>query len=73
LGIITFDLLQENDMVRVLKHNANRDCRTCTISKDFLTDKIQNIPKISRYHHITNDEFNEILNENNILIKNNLI
>ena len=59
-------------MVRVLRHNANRGCRTCTISKDSLTDKTQNIPKISRYHHITNDEFNEILNENNISIKKQL-
>src|SRR6266542_2659990 len=59
-------------MVRVLRHNANRGCRTCIISKDSLTDKIQNIPKISKYHHITNDEFNEILNENNISIKKQL-
>src|SRR6266542_1287592 len=49
-------------MVRVLRHNANRGYRTCIISKDSLTDKTQNIPKISRYHHITNDEFNSILN-----------
>src|SRR6266498_5527224 len=59
-------------MVRVLRHNANRGCRTYTISKYSLTDKTQNIPKISRYHHITNDEFNEILNENNISIKKQL-
>ena len=59
-------------MVRVLRYNANRGYRTCIISKDSLTDKTQNIPKISRYHHITNDEFNEILNKNNILIKKQL-
>ena len=72
LGVVTSDLPQGNDMVGVLRHNANRGCRTCTISKDSLTDKTQNIPKISRYHHITNDEFNEILNENNISIKKQL-
>src|SRR6266542_4285848 len=72
LGVITSDLPQENDIVRVLRYNANRGCRTCIISKDSLTDKTQNIPKISRYHHITNDEFNEILNENNISIKKQL-
>src|SRR6266511_2025511 len=38
-------------MVGVLRHNANRGCRTCTIS---------------------NDEYNEILNENNISIKKQL-
>ncbi len=59
-------------MVRVLRHSANRSCRTCTISKKFLTDNTQNISKISRYYHITNDEFNEILNENNISAKKQL-
>src|SRR6266542_1569738 len=69
LGIVTSDLPQGNDIVRVLKHNANRGCRTCTTFKDSLTDNTQNIPKILRYHHITNNEFNKILNENNISIK----
>jgi len=72
LGVVTSDLPQGNDMVGVLRHNANRGCRTCTISKDSLTDNTQNIPKISRYHHITNNEFNEILNENNKLVKKQL-
>ena len=53
-------------MVRVLRHNTNRGCRTYTTFKDFFTDNTQNIPKISRYHHI------KILNENNILIKKQL-
>jgi hypothetical protein len=72
LGVVTADLPQGNDMVGVLRHNANRGCRTCTISKDFLTNNTQNIPKLSRYHHITDNEFNEILNENNKLIKEQL-
>ena len=72
LGVVTSDLPQGNDMVGVLRHSANRGCRTCTISKKLLTDNTQNIPKISRYHHITNDKFNEILNENNISAKKQL-
>ena len=72
LGVVTSDLPQGNDMVGVLRHNANRGCRTCIISKNFLTDKTQNIPKILRYHHLTNNEFNEILNENNISVKKQL-
>jgi len=72
LGVVTSDLPQGNDMVGVLRHNANRGCRTCTISKDFLTDNTQNIPKKSRYHHITDDEFNEILNENTMSTKKQL-
>src|ERR1044071_4615789 len=59
-------------MVGVLRYNANRGCRTCIIFKNFLTDKTQNIPKILRYHHLTNNEFNEILNENNISVKKQL-
>ena len=69
LGVVTSDLPQGNDMVGVLRHNANRGCRTCTISKDSLTDNTQNIPKKSRYYHITDNEFNKILNENNISVK----
>jgi hypothetical protein len=72
LGVVTSDLPQGNDMVGVLRHNANRDCRTCTISKNSLTDNTQNIPKISRYYHITDNEFNEILNENNESVKKQL-
>jgi hypothetical protein len=72
LGVVTSDLPQGNDMVGVLRHNANRGCRTCTISKNSLTDNTQNIPKISRYHHITDNEFNEILNENNESVKRQL-
>ena len=72
MGVVTSDLPQGNDMVRVLRHSANRGCRTYIIFKKFLTDNTQNIPKISRYYHITNDEFNEILNENNISAKKQL-
>jgi hypothetical protein len=72
LGVVTSDLPQGNDMVGVLRHNANRGCRTCTTSKKFLTNNTQNIPKISRYHHITDNEFNEILNENNESAKKQL-
>ena len=59
-------------MVGVLQHNTIKGCRTCIINKDFLTDNTQNIPKKLRYHHITNNQFNEILNENNVLIKKQL-
>jgi len=69
LGVVTSDLPQENDMVRVLRHNTNKDCRTCTISNNSFTNNTQSMLKILRYHHITNDEFNEIFNENNELVK----
>lgn len=72
LGVITSDLPQGNDTVGVLRHNAIKGCRTCNISKELLTDNTQNIPKISRYHHITDKQFNEILNENNTLAQKKL-
>jgi len=72
LGVVTADLPQGNDMVGVLRHNATKGCRTCTISQELLTDYTQDILKISRYHHITNDQFNEILNENSISAKKQL-
>src|SRR6266508_5758813 len=57
---------------RVLRHNATKDCRTCTISQELLTDCTQDISKKSTYNHITNKKFNEILNENNISAKKQL-
>ena len=72
LGVVTADLPQGNDLVEVLRHNATKGCRTCTISQKLFTDYTQDISKISRYHHITNDQFNEILNENNISAKKQL-
>ncbi|GES94230.1 hypothetical protein GLOIN_2v1487024 [Rhizophagus clarus] len=63
LGVVTADLLQGNDMCGVLRHNANKGCRTCTASRESLTNFSQDVPATSRYHHITNDQFKEIFNE----------
>jgi len=59
-------------MVRVLRHNANKGYKTYITSNNSLTNNIQSMPKILRYHHITNDEFNEIFNENNESVKKQL-
>ncbi|GES85966.1 hypothetical protein GLOIN_2v1790940 [Rhizophagus clarus] len=63
LGVITADLPQGNDMCGVLRHNANKGCRTCTASRESLTNFSQDVPATSRYHHITDDQFKEIFNE----------
>ncbi|GES87756.1 hypothetical protein GLOIN_2v1790377 [Rhizophagus clarus] len=63
LGIVTADLPQGNDMCGVLRHNANKGCRTCTASRESLTNFSQDVPATSRYHHITDDQFKEIFNE----------
>lgn len=63
LGVVTADLPQGNDMVGVLRHNAIKDCRTCTASRESLTDSYQDVPATSRYHHITDIQFKEISDE----------
>ncbi|GES95217.1 hypothetical protein GLOIN_2v1790377 [Rhizophagus clarus] len=63
LGVVTADLPQENDMCGVLRHNANKGCRTCTAFRESLTNFSQDVPATSRYHHITDDQFKEIFNE----------
>ena len=72
LGVVTSDLPLRNDTVGILRHNAIKGYRTCNSSKELLTDDTQNIPNISRYHHITDKQFNEILNENNTLAQKKL-
>jgi hypothetical protein len=64
LGVVTSDLPQGNDMAGVKRHNANRGCRTCSVSHELLTKFDQDIPNISRYHHITSEQFEEISREN---------
>jgi len=39
LGVVTSDLPQGNDMTGVLRHNAKKGCRTCTVSHESLTDR----------------------------------
>jgi hypothetical protein len=63
LGVVTADLPQGNDMAGVLQHNANKGCRTCTASRESLTNLYQDIPATSRYHHITDVQFKEISDE----------
>ncbi|GET04802.1 hypothetical protein GLOIN_2v1790377 [Rhizophagus clarus] len=63
LGVVTADLPQGNDMCGVLRHNANKGCRTCTASRESLTNFSKDVPATSRYHHITDDQFKEIFNE----------
>jgi len=64
LGVVTSDLPQGNDMAGVKRHNANKGCRTCLVTHDLLTKFDQDVPNISRYHHITNEQFKAISQEN---------
>jgi hypothetical protein len=64
LGVVTSDLPQGNDLTGIKRHNANKGCRTCLVPHELLTKFDQDIPNISRYHHITNEQFKEILQEN---------
>jgi len=60
LGVATADLPQGNDLVGVLRHNANFGCRSCKASKEELLLLDFDIQQHGRYHHNTTDEFLEI-------------
>ena len=63
LGIVTSDLPQGNDLAGVLRHNAVRGCRTCMISRNLSTSLDQDVSQTSRYHHITDEQIEEISQE----------
>ncbi|CAB4382368.1 unnamed protein product [Rhizophagus irregularis] len=63
LGVITADLPQGNDMTGVLRHNANKGCRTCKTTKESLSAHNQDIVTTLRYHHITDEEILKISHE----------
>ena len=60
LGIITADLPQGNDIAGILRHNAKHGCRSCYAAKEELTNIYFDTILNSRYHQITNVQFNEI-------------
>ncbi|GET55957.1 hypothetical protein GLOIN_2v1790940 [Rhizophagus irregularis DAOM 181602=DAOM 197198] len=63
LGVVTADLPQGNDMTGVLRHNANKGCRTCKTTKESLSAHNQDIVTTLRYHHITDEEILKISHE----------
>ncbi|CAB4398578.1 unnamed protein product [Rhizophagus irregularis] len=63
LDLVTADLPQCNDMVGVLRHNANKGCRTCTTKKESLSTYNQDSVTTLRYHHITDEEISKISQE----------
>ncbi|CAB4403326.1 unnamed protein product [Rhizophagus irregularis] len=63
LGVITADLPQGNDITGVLRHNANKGCRTCKTTKESLSAHNQDIVTTLRYHHITDEEILKISHE----------
>ncbi|GBC20198.2 hypothetical protein GLOIN_2v1790940 [Rhizophagus irregularis DAOM 181602=DAOM 197198] len=63
LGVVTADLPQGNDLTGVLRHNANKGCRTCKTTKESLSAHNQDIITTLRYHHITDEEILKISHE----------
>ena len=60
LGDVTADLPQGNDLARIKRHGATRGCRTCNATKDSWTTDNLDLLLISRYHHLTDSQFEEI-------------
>ncbi|PKK58908.1 hypothetical protein RhiirC2_763064 [Rhizophagus irregularis] len=60
LGCITTDLPQGNDLTGIKRHGAIKGCRTCLVAKENATDENLDITSISRYHHITDTQFEDM-------------
>ncbi|CAB4430765.1 unnamed protein product [Rhizophagus irregularis] len=72
LGDVTADLPQGNDLAGVKRHSAIKGCRTCNVTKDFWTSEGLDLSLVSRYHHITNNQFEEISLASNITRSNEI-
>jgi hypothetical protein len=59
-GDVTADLPQGNNLARIKRHGATRGCRTCNATKDSWTTDNLDLLLISRYHHLTDSQFEEI-------------
>ncbi|RGB22335.1 hypothetical protein C1646_776261 [Rhizophagus diaphanus] len=62
LGLVTADLPQGNDLAGVMRHNAKKGCRSCKIENHDSLKSFEDLSKELRYHHLTNYEFENILN-----------
>ncbi|PKC56623.1 hypothetical protein RhiirA1_500348 [Rhizophagus irregularis] len=60
LGDIIADLPQGNDLVGVKRYSATRGCHTCNVTKDSWTSNNIDLLLMSRYHHLTDCQFEEI-------------
>ncbi|UZO13261.1 uncharacterized protein OCT59_004765 [Rhizophagus irregularis] len=60
IGQITADLPQGNDLTGVKRHIAVKGCRSCQATRDIFTNPNLDIAAISRYHHVTDTQFEEI-------------
>lgn len=60
LGDVTADLPQGNDLAGVKRHGAIRGCRTCNATKNSWTSEGLDLSLISRYHHLSDSQFEEI-------------
>ncbi|CAG8575593.1 27063_t:CDS:2, partial [Racocetra persica] len=52
--------LEGNDLAEIKRHGALRGCRTCNIMRDSWTSDDLDLSMVSRYHHLTNSQFEEI-------------
>lgn len=72
LGCVTADLPQGNDLAGVKRHGAIRGCRTCLATKENSTDLVLDVASISRYHHITDSQFEDIFMASTLRQQNNI-
>ncbi|POG58448.1 hypothetical protein GLOIN_2v1790377 [Rhizophagus irregularis DAOM 181602=DAOM 197198] len=69
--------MKEFEQGKLMKVNGKNSwviagCRTCTVSRESLTNLYQDIPATSRYHHTTDIQFKEISDESTTTRQNQL-
>jgi hypothetical protein len=72
LGLVTADLPQGNDLAGVMRHNAQKGCRSCKIKNHDSLKSFEDLSKNLRYHHLTDNEFEDILSSDSLMAQKTL-
>src|SRR6185369_4098016 len=60
VGLVTADLLQGNHLADIKQQGASRGCRMCMAPQDRLTDNTYDTINNARFHHITEQLFEQL-------------
>ena len=60
IGLVTADLPQGNNLADIKQQGASRGCRMCMASQDHLTDNTYDTIDNARFHHITEQLFEQL-------------
>jgi len=60
IAMVTADLPQGNDLANIKRHSAKHGCRACNVDRSRLTYPLYDHIGDARFHHKTNDLFEEL-------------